>query len=379
MTVSNDHKSLGHPLGTGSFSNTLALFREDGGPDPEFRLRAMSILASNILCLPFRRREIRKWAARIAETRVVHPPIFIIGIWRSGTTHLHSMLACDARLGVVSTLQAFGPDLCLEHSRLLMPIFRRLLPEKRPMDNVVMDVTYPEEDEHAVGNISPYSFYHGLYLPRTLRARFDRLSFGEEPSELKETWKRLYLHILQKATLVNGGKRLVLKNPACTCRIPAILEMFPEARFVFLYRDPHVVFCSLRHFFTCMIRAYQLQRVSDEEIRDAVFHVYERMIWAYWNTKPLIPAGHVVEVRFEDLEADPMGIMEGVYRELEIEDFAGARAGLTEYLRSHADYKKNCYSMSPAIAALVSERWHEAIHRFGYAGLGRAPPASPGR
>ncbi|MGZ5513991.1 MAG: sulfotransferase, partial [Candidatus Aminicenantales bacterium] len=99
-----EHRSPGHPLATGSLSNTVKLLWDNGGIDGRFVLRALNILLSNLALTPFRLLEISKWADAVERTSLREPPIFIIGTWRSGTTYLHNLMAQDGGLGFVSTL-----------------------------------------------------------------------------------------------------------------------------------------------------------------------------------------------------------------------------------------------------------------------------------
>lgn len=316
--------------------------------------------------LPFRRLEISKWADAVERTSIEAPPIFIIGTWRTGTTHLHNLMSQDGQFGFVSTLQAFCPDICIEGSRLLQPIFRRLLPKKRPMDNMAMALEYPQEEEYAMGNLSPYSFYHGYFLPRRMPALFDLLSFDGGNGDVANVWKPLYLRVLKKATLIMNGRRLVLKNPLNTSRIPVLLEMFPGAQFLFFYRNPYVIFPSLRNTFSRLIGAYQLQAVSEARIEDYVFSFYDKMMHAYWRAKELIPAGQLMEVRFEDFEKGPLKVMEGIYGELRLPGFDGAKGRFERYLASQAGYEKNHYEVSRQTLDRISRDWQFAIERLGY-------------
>ncbi len=80
---------------------------------------------------------------------------------------------------------------------------------------------------YALGNFSPYSFYVGYSLPRRMASLFDLLSFGDGRNDVLEAWKQIYIRVLKKATLVMNSRRLVIKNPLNTPRIPVLLVMFP--------------------------------------------------------------------------------------------------------------------------------------------------------
>ena len=366
MKTKNEHKSLGHPLATGSLLNNVRLLWKNGGMDGRYALRALNIFLSNLALLPFRLVESHQWAERVKKTQIREPPLFIIGVWRSGTTYLHDLLVKDDRWGYVSTLQAFCPDICMEGSAILFPIFRKLLPKKRPNDNVRMAIEYPQEEEYAVGNLSSFSFYHGYSLPRSMPALLRTLSFTDDRNGLKEAWKNVYLQVLKKATLIMGGKRLVLKNPLSTTRIPALLEMFPGAKFIFLYRDPYRTYSSLVHWLTKAVGAYQLEAISRPEIEEYAFCFYETIMRRYWDTKDLIPQGNLVEIRYEDLDDNTLAVVERIYEELGLPGFESARDAFEKYILSQEDYEKNVYTLTPETAAQISRRWRFAIERLGY-------------
>ena len=362
----NEHRSPGHPLATGALSNTAKVLWSNRGVDGRFLLRALKILLSNLALTPFRLLEISNWADAVERTPLREPPIFIIGTWRSGTTYLHNLMARDGDLGFVSTLQAFCPDLCIEGSKVLRPIFRRLLPKKRPMDNMTMSLEYPQEEEYAMGNLSPYSFYLGYSLPRSMSSLFDMLSFQDDRSDLKEAWKRVYLRVLKKATFIMNGKRLVIKNPLNTSRIPALLELFPAAQFIFLYRNPYAIYPSLLNTFSRMIGAYQLESITAPGIEDNVLSFYEKMMRAYWSAKETIPPENLVEVRFEEFEKEPLAVLERIYRELRLPGFGKARDRFEKYIASQGSYEKNRYAVSRETVDRITRSWRFAIERLGY-------------
>ncbi len=366
MKNKNEHKSLGHPMATGSLSNNAKLLWKNGGMHRKHILRALNIFVSNLFLLPFRGLEIIKWENKVEKVEIQEPPIFIIGTWRSGTTYLHNIMSHDSNLGFVSTLQAFCPDICIEGSKILNPIFKKLLPKKRPMDNMSIALEYPQEEEYAVANLSPHSFYHGYSLPRSMSSLFSLLSFKESDELIKDEWKHVYLTVLKKATLIMKGKRLILKNPLNTYRIPVLLEMFPNAKFIYLYRNPYMIYYSLLHTFSRLIGAYQLEKISKSEIEENVFNFYEGLMRRYWDTKELIPSGNLVEVRFEDFEDHTMEVIEKIYAELNLPAFEESKVNFEKHIFSQNGYKKNKYRADRETINRISHRWRFAIERLKY-------------
>ena len=89
-----------------------------------------------------------------------------------------------------------------------------------------METDLPYEEEYAVANFSPYSFYHGWYFPRKMDYYFKKYVLFEGVSnEIKERWKQVYRYLLKKITYENDGKRVMLKSLVNTGKIKLILEM----------------------------------------------------------------------------------------------------------------------------------------------------------
>ena len=85
--------------------------------------------------------------------------------------------------------------------------------------------------------------------------------------------------------------------------------MFPNAKFIYLMRNPYTVFESTRSFFTNTIIPLQLQKISPEELEKNILEVYTRLYRKYEEDKKLIPAGNLIEIKFEDFEADALAIL----------------------------------------------------------------------
>ena len=97
-----------------------------------------------------------------------------------------------------------------------------------------------------------------------------------------------------------GGRRLVLKNPANTGRIRALLNLFPDAKFIHIYRNPYDVFLSTVWLQRSVIPRSQVQDISPDTVEAHVLRFYIQLQQKYLAEKDLIPAGSLAEVRFED-------------------------------------------------------------------------------
>ena len=355
-----------HLFATSPLSLWWSLIREYGGVQPRYWGRLAGILATSSLTAPLRLAERLRYGRRVARTEIRRPPVFIQGFARSGTTHLHNLMAHDPGLGYVSTLQAFAAPFFLISRGWLDRLIAGRLPSKRPMDNVAVSLDLPQEEELALAAASRLSSVHHLSFPgraSEIVAKMGAMRLTE--AEMRE-WTDCYLHVLRKATLASDGRRLVLKTPANLGRTDRLLQLFPAAKFVFVVRNPYVVFPSAMKLYRTVIPMYRLQDVDWDVIEASVFSNYVDMTRRYMRDRASIPKGNLIEVRFEDIEADAMSVLERVYRELGLPGWERARKPVAEYLGTLSGYRKNRYRFDRSLIDKVDRNWEFAVREWGY-------------
>lgn len=366
MTATTKQPGITHLLALGSFRNWLRLLREHGGVDRPFLKRALFITGVSAFTAPLRLYEHLRYDRAVAQTPL-RAPVFILGHWRSGTTNLHYLMSQDQQFGFVTMFQMVAPELLFVGERVLKPAFAKITPTKRPIDNLPLSMDGAQEEEYGLATMSPHSLYHCWFFPRKLDhylqtyALFDTVA----PRVIAE-WKATYRSMLQKAALHSGGRRLLIKNPTNTARIRQLLELFPDARFVHIYRDPYRVFLSMRYMATINYAASQLQTISPEEIEHNVLRIYEAVMQQYLRDRALIPAEQLVEVRFENLERDPLGEIRRVYDQLDLPGFEAATPAFQAYIDGLRGYRKNPLELGDDDVAKVNRHWGFAFDALGY-------------
>ena len=163
-----------------------------------------------------------------------------------------------------------------------------------------------------------------------------------------------------------NGTQFLSKNPPHTGRVKELVKMFPNAKFIYLMRNPYTVFESTRSFFTNTIQPLKLQDISNDEIEKNILSIYAKLYHKYEADKSCIPAGNLVEVKFEDFEADAMGMTEQIYRDLSIPGFAEARNDIEKYVGGKKGYKKNKYRYDDRTVQLVQDNWNFALEQWKY-------------
>lgn len=373
-----------HPLAMGSVRNWLRLLWSHAGVDVRYLPRVLFVTLTTLLTSPVRLYERVHYGRAVRRTQIQPAPIFIVGHWRTGTTYLHLLLCEDPQLGFVSTFQTLAPGFFLVGQGFIKKIVAHWLEKGHPtrlIDDVPLRIDAPQEEEFAMANVTPHSFLHVFSFPRQAADLFARTTLfqGITPEALTE-WSACYLEILRKATLHADGKRLVLKNCADTGRIRVLLDLFPDAKFIHLCRNPYDLFLSTRRLWEVVLWRSQLQEIDPAEVDRLILQFYTRLIQQYLAERALIPAGNLVEVRFEDLEANPLAEARRAYEALGLPGFADAEPKFQAYLASVADYSKNNYELTADVIEQVNRHWSFAFDTWGYQRLeptvGRDPAQS---
>lgn len=357
---------LGHPLALVGVRTFAELVRSYG-VDPAFAPKAALLLLSCGIAVPFRWLDSLVSSRVVARTPVPHPPLFIVGHWRSGTTHLHNLLSVDPQFGCVRGIHCFGARSFLGARRLIKLVLGPHLPSRRPMDDVEFGLDLPQEDDFAMSRIGTMSIMHGFWFPRRMREVFERwVTFDSATRGDIAAWQGTFDWMLRRVSLDEGGKPLCLKCPPHMARLTLLRGMFPEARFVHIYRNPYVVYHSNLKMWKAVIGAGALQRFDERQLEENLVYFYQRMLGRFFEDAAAIPEHRLVHVRFEDLEADPLGQMRRIYGALELPGFDAVSHGLREYLARHSHYRKNTYRFDEASLQRVERDWGFALSRWGY-------------
>jgi len=294
-------------------------------------------------------------------------PIFILGHWRSGTTFVHNVLSCDERFGYCTTYQTVFPHLMLWGAPFFKRCVAAFMPARRPTDSLELKVELPQEEEFALSNMMPYSHYNFWTFPRRM-AEYRRkyLVFEDISEEERQVFKDALAKLIDISLRTQHKRQFLSKNPPHTGRIRTLLEMYPGAKFVYLVRNPYTVFESTSSFFSNTLRSTCLQEIGEEELTHEILENYRALHAKYEEQKHLIPEGHLIEVRFEDFEADPVGMAAAIYERLGLEGFEKVRPAMERYIGSRRGFKKNKYRYDERTVRLVEQNWGDALRQWGY-------------
>ena len=298
---------------------------------------------------------------KIEKTQIIDDPVFIIGHWRSGTTYLHKILAQDKSLATPTFYQCALPQSFIVSESKVKPVLAKTTQATRIFDAMAFGVDEPFDDEFAMLKLTACSRMLHFVFPVTPifedHTRFYHVN--------KHEWSRAFMAFAKKLTYVTG-RRLLFKSPMNTMRIAELLDIFPKANFIYIYRRPDNVFVSSLHQADKLFEHNELRK-NTTDVKQFILSRYLSLFDRYKTQKKLIPDSQLVEVAFEALEDSPIEVVRSIYEKLGIEGLEHALPDIKCYLEATQSYKKNSYDLCENDRRLIHQNWSEAYQTFGYA------------
>lgn len=347
-------------------SDWLALLAENGfRVSPRYLGKALFLTASSFATTIFRPLEQVFYGKQVAAQRVADP-VFILGGWRSGTTHLHKVLCLDDRFVSPNLFQTMYPHTFLMSESWFRPLLDGFVPKKRFMDNMDMGLLEPAEDEMALAILTRRSNMLSWTFPRNA-ATYDRfLDFKDVSDDDRSIWKHHLDQFVRKVTM-RSGKQPLLKSPNHTARIRLILELYPRAKFLHIRRNPYEVYRSFLHMARQVIPVWGLQSYPTETISDMVIETYRRLYAAFFEQVSSIPAGQFHEVAYEDLIQTPLPVLEQTYDRLHLGNFELIKSKVQNYIAEQSGYQRNRHTDIPAeVCEQLHVQWQQSFEAWGY-------------
>jgi hypothetical protein len=187
-----------------------------------------------------------------------------------------------------------------------------------------------------------------------------------KPSTIEE-FKEVYLDYVKKVSFAHNHKRLVLKNPSNTSRIKFLLELFPNAKFIHIIRNPYHVYLSMKRNIEKEMILYTVQNPPSWEVfEQSMVNMYKRMFAKYFAEKDLIPKKNLIEIRYEKFIKEPVKQMENIYTRLDLGNFEKNKPIFEKYVDSQKKVKKAVYKIDDELKKHIYNQLKETIDRWDY-------------
>ena len=209
----------------------------------------------------------KRYEKLLVNQPLEHDPVFILGHWRSGTTFVHNVFSCDKHFGYNTTYQTVFPHLMMWGQPFFKKNMSWLMPDKRPTDNMELAVDLPQEEEFALANMMPYTYYNFWFLPKYQQEYADKYLLFDNISDAElKVFEEVFTKLIKISLWNTHGTQFLSKNPPHTGRVRELVKMFPNAKFIYLMRNPYTVFESTRSFFTNTIQPLKLQEIYGKQL-----------------------------------------------------------------------------------------------------------------
>jgi hypothetical protein len=220
-----------------------------------------------------------------------------------------------------------------------------------------------EEDDYLMNRASAYTAYWGLLYPRRWREWLNSKEQFDDP-DYRKGWIKEYLKTVRYASYKNRGKQLVLKSPPNTSRVRVLIHLFPQAKFIYLYRNPYTLYYSLRNMWKrAIIPWYSLQKISDTELDDIIFGHFLEQVEQYDLEKQQIPGGKLIELSYEEIMDNPLQAVKRIYVQLGLPAIEDTLDDLLRQLETEREYKPFIHDTRSGDLEKVRLRWGEYILR----------------
>lgn len=298
----------------------------------------------------------------------LEPPIVIAGLPRTGTTHLHNLLAAPGTFRTMpywESVEPFPlpsevgvePDPRRARMDVAVAVINTVMPHFALMHEMTTDHVH-EEIQLLANDFSTMFFETLADVPRWR----DHYSAHDQTPHYRHLARQL-----KAMQFLRGGRRWLLKSPQHLEQVPVLDRVFPGSIVVFTHRDPVPVALSMIAMITYSARMHR-SPVPVEQIAAYWVDRLDRMLTALVRDRDTIGPERSIDVRFDDFMADELGVAERVYA-LAGEPFTGpARAAIADYLAGHRRGRLGSVETSPEMFGLTEdglrERFAPYVERF---------------
>jgi len=267
--------------------------------------------------------------------RELAPPIIIVGLPRTGTTHLHQLLATDTSLRTLPYWESLEPfplaseagvepdprrartDAAVWFMNEAMPLFP--LMHEMTTDHIheeiqLLAIDFSTMFFETLASVPSWSDYYRAHDQRP-HYRFLRTT-------------------LQALSHLRGGDRWLLKSPQHLEQLPVIADVFPDATVVVTHRDPVAVTVSMATMVTYSARMHA-QPVDAHRIGRWWADRIEAMLSSCLRDREVVGPDRSMDVRFDDFMADDLGTARRVFELADQPFTAEADAAMRTYLDTH--------------------------------------------
>lgn len=312
------------------------------------------------------------------EVKVTRP-LFIIGHPRSGTTFLHSLVTRTGECVAFTTWQLFLP--ALSARRVFSPLVQWVIRRKGAV--IVPASTGHEISLDAVEE-EEFLFLHNLdsqFVEAGTPLGFDRhkaiLTLHDKdlsPRRLRSV--RYFEGCLKRQIYATGNTQVVAQIHFSTHRVKTLLEVFPDARFVYLVRSPLQTIPSFMSLLYKSIDFHEgINRIAPKRLQRYFAHRYQvsQSIYHYFESlrdAGVFPVNQLMILPYDELRGDLVGVFERLRQFANLEVSERLAHEVTRQASRQSSYQRRHEVMDLASFGLdeekIGEDFKDIFRRYGF-------------
>jgi hypothetical protein len=283
------------------------------------------------------RMEVERAENPAIERQRIDAPVFIIGLPRTGTTHLHGLISEDPANRSPLTWEvmypaaaptAAGSARARSQTAARLGWADRLAPEFMRIHPIAADL--PQECIAITAQVFMSIQFHTTHDVESYQDWFEGA-----PQRLGFDFHHRFLQHLQAK---RPGNRWVLKAPGHLFALEGLLERYADARIIHTHRDPLRVMASMASHATVLRRAFS-DSADPKQIATDWADRWARALDRFLAVRDRAPAAQFLDVNFESIESDPLGTVERVYDFLGWQLADNARTAMQNFLAANPKNK----------------------------------------
>lgn len=307
---------------------------------------------------PFRILEILVYHKKIRNLKLIQDPIFIIGHWRSGTSHLQNLLCKDQNHTSTTIFNfIFSDAYYLTELWLKKPlnIICKLFKVKYAFQRLPMNFDIQGELDPALcANCSDHSYTWGHLFPKNYEYWLDKYIVIQN-KQCALDWINDYDFLIRKLSFRNKNKRIIVKSPGDTGRFELLLKKYPNAKFIYIHRNPIDVFHSTKNLWSIIQKQNSFQKISEATIEEYIIQTYKKVLLKYIETRTIIPQSQLAEITFNEIQNNPIKVIREIYEKFNLGSLP--QKELDSFVQSNKCYKVNQYSKASKIEERLLKEW----------------------
>ena len=299
-------------FGEGDFFEALSRLLESCQSEARLNLIGKIALRTDVLqtlCSRLQMERDRQLYPKIAQQEI-REPLFIVGLPRSGTTLLHSLLAADPehRCPLMWEVRSPSPPTLVDEKRRIQRaakscnFFNWLAPTFRYVHAVGAEV--PQECISLMTPTFMSDQFDAMYYVPSYRTWFFR-------QDLRPAYE-YHRRFLQHLQFRRAARRWILKAPTHMSAMPALRSVYPDALFVQMHRTPVDAMASVSSLVTILRSAFSDAVDAFTVCREAI-HYWSETMDKFLSERDRLASNRICDVEFDEISRDPIAAVRRIY------------------------------------------------------------------